>query len=190
GGGGIPAPAPRRYPPPTPGWRRPGTRAGAGARRRCARCGSSLPGATRARYPSSRGGSAGSTAGAKAGPRFPACTPDSHRTRKEVFLISRHPGHMDTTNSDIRPFRIEIPQRDIADLHARLAPPRWPDAPPGSGWERGVPGAYVRGLAEYWRTAFDWRAAEAALNQVPQFTTTIDGQPIHFLHVRSPHPGA
>jgi len=97
---------------------------------------------------------------------------------------------MDTTHSDIRPFRIEIPPRDIDDLHGRLARTRWPDDPPGSGWERGVPGAYVRGLAEYWRTAFDWRAAEAALNQVPQFTTTIDGQPIHFLHVRSPHPGA
>jgi len=97
---------------------------------------------------------------------------------------------MDTTHSDIKPFRVEIPQRDIDELHNRLARTRWPHDPPGSGWERGVPGAYVRGLAEYWRTDFDWRAAEAALNQIPQFTTTIDGQPIHFLHVWSPHPGA
>src|ERR1017187_2568369 len=97
---------------------------------------------------------------------------------------------MDNAHSAIRPFRIEIPQRDIDDLRARLARTRWPIDLPGVGWERGVPGAYLRDLAEYWRTAFDWRAAGAALNEGPQFTTTIDGQPIHFLHVRSPEPGA
>jgi len=97
---------------------------------------------------------------------------------------------MDTTDSDIRPFRVEIPQRDVDDLHERLARTRWPHDLPGAGWDRGVPGGYVRDLAEYWQTTFDWRAAEAALNQIPQFMTTIDGQPIHFLHVRSPHPGA
>ena len=97
---------------------------------------------------------------------------------------------MDNNSSDIRPFRIEIPQVDLDDLHDRLARTRWPDDLPGTGWERGIPGGYLRGLAEYWRSAYDWRAAEAALNEIPQFSTTIDEQPIHFLHVRSPEPRA
>jgi epoxide hydrolase len=97
---------------------------------------------------------------------------------------------MDNTSSDIRPFRIDIPQRDVDDLDDRLARTRWPDDLPGASWERGVPGGYLRDLAEYWRTSHDWRAAEAALNEIPQFMTTIDGQPIHFLHVRSAEPGA
>src|SRR5260370_5663790 len=97
---------------------------------------------------------------------------------------------MDNNSSDIRPFRIEIPQAGLDDLHDRLARTRWPDDLPGIGWERGIPGGYLRGLAEYWRSAYDWRAAEAALNEIPQFSTMIDKQPIHFLHVRSPEPRA
>ena len=96
---------------------------------------------------------------------------------------------MDET-SDIRPFRIEIPQHDVDDLRDRLARTRWPDDLPGTGWERGVPASYLRELAAYWAMEYDWRAAEAALNEIPQFITTIDGQPIHFLHVRSAEPGA
>jgi pimeloyl-ACP methyl ester carboxylesterase len=92
--------------------------------------------------------------------------------------------------SDIRPFRIEIPQHDVDDLRDRLARTRWPDDLPGTGWERGVPGGYLRDLASYWQKDYDWRAAEAALNEILQFITTIDGQPIHFLHVRSAEPGA
>ncbi|WP_157244910.1 epoxide hydrolase family protein [Nonomuraea typhae] len=90
----------------------------------------------------------------------------------------------------IRPFRIDIPQEQLDDLAARLAGTRWPDELPGVGWTRGVPVAYLKELAEYWRTAYDWRAQEAAINEHPQFMTTIDGQNIHFLHVRSPEPGA
>ena len=97
---------------------------------------------------------------------------------------------MNNTSSDIRPFRIRIPQGDLDDLHARLAHTRWPDEAPGTGWERGVPGSYLRDLAGYWQKNYDWRAAEATLNEIPQFVTTIDGQPIHFLHVRSAEPGA
>ena len=92
--------------------------------------------------------------------------------------------------SAIRPFRIEIPQADLDDLHGRLAHTRWPDELPGVGWSRGVPLGYLQELAEYWRTRYDWRAWEAKLNEYPQFTTTIDGQTIHFLHVRSPEPNA
>jgi pimeloyl-ACP methyl ester carboxylesterase len=90
----------------------------------------------------------------------------------------------------IQPFRIEIPQADVEYLHDRLAGARWPGELPGVGWARGVPVGYLQELAEYWRTRHDWRAAEAQLNSHPQFTTEIDGQRIHFLHVRSGQPGA
>jgi epoxide hydrolase len=90
----------------------------------------------------------------------------------------------------IRPFRIEVPQADLTDLADRLARTRWPDELPGAGWGRGVPLGYLEELAGYWRDGYDWRANEARLNRLPQFTTTIDGQTIHFLHVRSPEPDA
>lgn len=89
------------------------------------------------------------------------------------------------TNNEIRPFRIEIPQADLDDLRDRLARTRWIDDLPGAGWERGVPTAYLKELAGYWAEKFDWRAVEAELNKYPQFTTTIDGQNMHFLHIRS-----
>ncbi|MFF8193495.1 epoxide hydrolase family protein [Streptomyces bobili] len=95
-----------------------------------------------------------------------------------------------TTPDGIRSFRIDIPQAQLDDLHARLAATRWPDELPGVGWSRGVPVAYLRDLAEYWRTTYDWRTHEAALNAHPQYVTTIDGQNIHFLHVRSPRADA
>jgi pimeloyl-ACP methyl ester carboxylesterase len=91
---------------------------------------------------------------------------------------------------DIKDFRIDISQTDLDDLHARLANTRWPAELPGIGWERGVPVEYLRDLAEYWRTGFDWRAQEAKLNELPQFVTEIDGQDIHFVHVRSANPDA
>ena len=90
----------------------------------------------------------------------------------------------------VRPFRIEIPQADLDDLNERLARTRFPDELPDVGWSRGVPLDYLKELAEYWRTSYDWREQEANLNELPQFTTTIDGQRIHFLHVRSPEPDA
>lgn len=88
------------------------------------------------------------------------------------------------------PFRIEIPQADLDDLHRRLGTVRWPSELPGVGWDRGVPLDYLKDLVEYWRTSYDWRVAEARLNSFPQFTTTIDGTKVHFLHVRSPEPDA
>jgi pimeloyl-ACP methyl ester carboxylesterase len=91
--------------------------------------------------------------------------------------------------TEIRPFRIEIPQSDLDDLRDRLARTRWPQLV-SSGWERGVPVAYLQELADYWATSYDWRAHEAKLNEHPQYVTTIDGQDIHFLHVRSPQPDA
>ena len=90
----------------------------------------------------------------------------------------------------MRPFEIDIPQSQLDDLKQRLAATRWPDEVPGVGWSRGVPLDYLKGLAEYWRTTYDWRAAEAGLNQFPQFITNIDGVQVHFLHVRSPELNA
>lgn len=92
--------------------------------------------------------------------------------------------------TEIRPFRIEIPQADIDDLNDRLRRARFTRQLPGQGWERGVPVAYLKELADYWRTEFDWRAQEAKLNEFPQFRTEIDGLDVHFLHVRSPEPDA
>ncbi|WP_216216275.1 epoxide hydrolase family protein [Amycolatopsis aidingensis] len=97
---------------------------------------------------------------------------------------------MTSTRHDIQPFRIDIPEAELEDLRARLANTRWPDELPGVGWSRGVPVGYLKELAGYWRTRYDWRAQEAALNEYPQFRTTIDGQNLHFLHVRSPEPDA
>ncbi|MGK5553212.1 epoxide hydrolase family protein [Actinomadura kijaniata] len=104
--------------------------------------------------------------------------------------------------SEIQPFRIEIPQADIDDLRDRLERTRFADELPESeitdgvqkgpvqpGWEYGVPGSFVRDLVARWR-GFDWRAVEDRLNAYPQFTTEIDGQTIHFVHVRSPHENA
>ena len=109
------------------------------------------------------------------------------------------------TNSELRPFKIEVPQAALDDLQDRLARTRWateiplppPDpaagprnSPVAPGWEEGVPLAYVQRLVAYWREGFDWRAQEARINAHPQYLTEIDGQDIHFLHVRSPEPGA
>jgi pimeloyl-ACP methyl ester carboxylesterase len=93
-------------------------------------------------------------------------------------------------SDDIRPYRVEIPQADLDDLRDRMGRTRWPVALPGAEWSRGVPVDYLKGLVAYWVDGYDWRAQEAALNGYPQFVTEIDGQTIHFLHVRSPEPDA
>jgi epoxide hydrolase len=92
--------------------------------------------------------------------------------------------------SRMRNYRIDIPQSDIDDLRRRLLATRWPEEIAGVGWDRGTPVGYLRDLAEYWCTTFDWRAAERRLNQHPQFVTEIDGARVHFIHVRSPEPTA
>jgi pimeloyl-ACP methyl ester carboxylesterase len=90
----------------------------------------------------------------------------------------------------ITPFTIEIPQAAIDDLHTRLDNTRWPEPAPGAGWSRGVPPEYLKQLAAYWRSGFDWRAQEARLNAFPQLTTVVEGQTVHFLHVRSSEANA
>jgi pimeloyl-ACP methyl ester carboxylesterase len=95
-----------------------------------------------------------------------------------------------TENTSVIPFHINVAQAELDALRDRLAQTRWPAELPGVGWSRGTPVAYARELAEYWLTGFDWRAQERRLNELPQFTTVIDGQTIHFAHIRSADPGA
>jgi pimeloyl-ACP methyl ester carboxylesterase len=98
--------------------------------------------------------------------------------------------HTAGADTEIRPFRLDIPQAHLDDLRERLARTRWPDELPGVGWSRGVPLGYLKELAAYWADGYDWRKHEARLNKYPQFTTTIDGANVHFLQVRSPEPDA
>lgn len=86
---------------------------------------------------------------------------------------------------NIKPFKIAIPQTELNDLQERIKATRWPHEIKDSGWDRGMPLAYARKLAEYWLQVFDWRKQEAWLNNYDQFMVEIDGQPIHFFHVRS-----
>lgn len=94
-----------------------------------------------------------------------------------------------TAPLDLRPFTVGVPDAELADLHERLARTRLPQPAPVDDWDAGTPNHYLREAVEAW-LAFDWRAAEARINAVPNFTTEIEGQTIHFLHVRSPHPEA
>jgi pimeloyl-ACP methyl ester carboxylesterase len=90
----------------------------------------------------------------------------------------------------IRPFRVNIPEKEIADLRSRIAATRWPTKELVKDRTQGVQLATVRELARYWSTDYDWRKCEARLNALPQFTTVIDGVEIHFIHVRSRHENA
>lgn len=97
-------------------------------------------------------------------------------------------------NTTLTPFRIDIPQADLDDLHERLDRARWPIDAPGrddpTGFGRGIPLLYLQELAAHWRGGFDWRGQEARLNEHPQFTTVVEGQTFHLLHVRSTNPDA
>lgn len=95
-----------------------------------------------------------------------------------------------TSSIDIRPFRVEVSQAELDDLMERLARTRLPQPAPVDDWDTGTPNSYLREAIDAWRTTFDWRAEEARINSFPHFTTEIDGQAIHFIHVRSPHPDA
>ncbi|MFE6920194.1 epoxide hydrolase family protein [Nocardia sp. NPDC057663] len=95
-----------------------------------------------------------------------------------------------TTTATITPFRIDVPQARLDDLAARLRGALYPDELPGVGDSYGVPADRVRALVQYWLEQFDWRALEAELNAYPQFTTEIEGEDIHFLHIRSSRPDA
>ena len=87
-----------------------------------------------------------------------------------------------------RPYTIAVPDAVLDDLRARLERTRWPEPLPGEPWGHGADVAYIRELCDYWRTKYDWRAQEAALNAYPQFVSTIDGIDFHYWHVRGTGP--
>jgi pimeloyl-ACP methyl ester carboxylesterase len=95
-----------------------------------------------------------------------------------------------SNETEIRPFRVDMPGEAIADLRRRIVAVRWPAKELVTDRSQGVQLATIQELARYWATDYDWRACEARLNALPQFTTEIDGVSIHFIHVRSPHAGA
>jgi pimeloyl-ACP methyl ester carboxylesterase len=92
--------------------------------------------------------------------------------------------------TSIRPFRIEVPEEELAELRRRIEAARWPSRELVADRSQGVQLATTQELARYWGTDYDLRRIEARLNALPQFTTEIDGVDIHFLHVTSPHEGA
>src|SRR5262249_19988088 len=94
------------------------------------------------------------------------------------------------TAVDIRPFHVEIPDEQLADLRRRIAATRWPSRELVEDRSQGVQLATLQALADYWTTDYDWRKAEAKLNAVPQFTTEIDEVDVHFIHVKSAHENA
>jgi pimeloyl-ACP methyl ester carboxylesterase len=95
-----------------------------------------------------------------------------------------------SSHTEIRPFRVDMPDEAIADLRRRITATRLPTKELVADRSQGVQLATITELARYWATGYDWRACEAKLNSLPQFTTEIDGVDVHFIHVKSPHPGA
>ena len=96
----------------------------------------------------------------------------------------------ENNDTAIRPFRVNVPDAELADLKRRLAATRWPTKELVADRSQGVQLATLRALVNYWATDYDWRKAEAKLNAFPQFVTTIDGVDIHFIHVKSRHANA
>ena len=94
------------------------------------------------------------------------------------------------TGTGVRPFQVEIPEEELAELQRRIEATRWPSSELVDDRSQGVQLATMKELARYWTTEYDWRKCEARLNALPQFTTEIDGVDIHFIHVRSPHEDA
>jgi len=91
---------------------------------------------------------------------------------------------------ELIPFRVNVPDADLADLRERLRRTRWPEPETTGDWSQGAPLGYVRDLCSYWADGYDWRACEARLNALPQYRTDIDGIAVHFLYARSPRPDA
>jgi pimeloyl-ACP methyl ester carboxylesterase len=97
---------------------------------------------------------------------------------------------MTMTDLTIRPFELHVPDEDLADLQRRIAAVRWPTKELVADRSQGVQLATIQDLVTYWSTGYDWRACEAKLNALPQFTTEIDGVDIHFIQVKSQHENA
>src|SRR5262245_61124718 len=120
---------------------------------------------------------------------MPAASP----TRRELGAISAAVGAVSlfparsavaAESNAIRPFRINFPDAELIDLRRRIAATRWPDRETVKDQSQGVQLAKLQELVRYWGTDYDWRRAEAKLNALPQFMTTIDDVDIHLIHVR------
>ena len=96
----------------------------------------------------------------------------------------------ESAETEIRPFRVEVPERELEDLRRRIEATRWPTKELVADRSQGVQLAAAQELARYWTTEYDWRRCEARLNALPQFKTEIDGLDIHFIHVKSAHENA
>lgn len=97
---------------------------------------------------------------------------------------------MTADDEAIRPFEFQVTDAEVEALERRLEDTRWPDQLPDAGWEYGAELEYLQSLCSYWRDDFDWNAFERRVNRFDQYTTTIDGQTVHFYHVRSPSSSA
>ena len=97
---------------------------------------------------------------------------------------------MATPDDTIRPFTVGFPEEDLADLRRRISATRWPERETVTDDSQGVPLAIMQDLARHWASGYDWRACEKKLNDLPNFSTEIDGLDIHFIHVRSQHEDA
>src|SRR3974377_1850669 len=104
------------------------------------------------------------------------------------FILTQ--GHAATSSESIRPFEINVPEAELAELRKRVNATRWPERETVADDSQGVPLAMIQELARYWAKDYDWRKCEARLNALPQFMTEIDGLDIHFIHVRSKHENA
>src|SRR5215468_7541738 len=106
--------------------------------------------------------------------------------------VSLLPGDFATAadGNTVRPFKINVPEEKLVDLHRRISATNWPERETVTDASQGVQLATVQELARYWATDYDWRKCEAKLNALPQFMTVIDGLDIHFIHVRSKHENA
>jgi pimeloyl-ACP methyl ester carboxylesterase len=113
---------------------------------------------------------------------FEVWDPTSKRTDVDMATIE--------SATEIRPFRVDIPEDELTDLRRRVAATRWPEKETVTDQSQGVPLATIQALARYWATDYDWRTCEARLKALPQFITEIDGLDIHFIHVRSQHEDA
>ncbi|MBM3946065.1 MAG: epoxide hydrolase 1, partial [SAR202 cluster bacterium] len=117
------------------------------------------------------------TAGAVAHPRPP--------TVQSPGVYVQFPRHRLRYAMDIAPFAVNIPDSVLTDLKERLTRTRWPDQlPDAAPWEYGTDAAYAKGLVEYWRTRFDWRARERYLNSFPNFRANVGGMGIHFARLK------
>jgi pimeloyl-ACP methyl ester carboxylesterase len=104
--------------------------------------------------------------------------------------LSSTPAAAENNDTAIRPFRVNIPEKELVELRKRIAATRWPSKELVEDRSQGVQLATLKALAHYWATDYDWRKAEAKLNAYPQFVTRIDGVDIHFIHVKSKNPNA